>query len=109
MKTNDIVNRAIENAMSMMFPHGAGHASDRRVRHALEQVAQRAFIAGRHDALMGLMTVQDVADHFGISPRRARALIKNRHERFGAGMKVGNSWLVHRDKLPALEPDEKYR
>lgn len=58
---------------------------------------------------MELMTAEDVAEHFGFSVRRARALIANRNERFGIGMKVGRSWLVHRDELGRLEPEEKYR
>jgi len=75
----------------------------------LNQTAQIAFREGRNHALMGLMTAADVAAEFGVSERRARALIQNRHERFGVGMRVGNQWLVHRDELGNLEPDEKYR
>ena len=92
-----------------MFPHGAGRAPHTRVLRHLEQIAQIAFRVGRNHALMGLMTAADVAEHFGVSERRARALIQNRHERFGVGMRVGNQWLVHRDELGNLEPDEKYR
>jgi len=72
-------------------------------------VAQIAFQEGRNEALMGLMTAQDVAEHFGITGRRARALIRNRHQRFGVGMRVGHEWLVHRSELPDLEPIAKYK
>lgn len=105
----DQVERAIEQAMQSMFPHGAGQATHHRVAHHMEQVAKRAFQAGKTYALMGLMTAEDVAEHYQVTSRRARALIKNRHERFGVGMRFGNSWLIHRDELPQLEPDAKHR
>lgn len=103
------IQQAIDNAMESMFPYGAGNASHQRVQHHLNQIAAIAFRTGRTHALMGLMTAEDVAEHYRISPRRARALIRNRHQRFGVGMKAGNVWLVHRDELPQLEPDSKYR
>lgn len=106
---SDIVETEIEHAMDAMFPHGAGQTTHHRVKHQLDTVAQRAFQAGKTYALMGIMTSSDVAEHFGITERRARALIQNRHERFGVGMKAGREWLVHRDELLQLEPDAKYR
>lgn len=105
----DIVGAAIEQAMDSMFPYGAGTTTHQRVAHHLDQVARRAFSAGRSYALLGLMTAEDVAEQFQITPRRARALIRHRHERLGVGMRFGNSWLVHRDELPVLEPDARYR
>ena len=109
MKENQIVQDRIERSMEAMFPNGAGRATHTMARHHLETIATVAFQEGRNQALLGLMTAEDVAEHFDISPRRARALIANRHERFGVGMQFGNSWLVHRDELPSLRPDEKYR
>lgn len=107
----DIVERAIQQAIDAMFPYGEGNIGRQRVEHHLNQVAQQAFNQGKAYALMGLMTVSDVAAHFNISERRARALIKNRHERLGTGMQVGNTnvWLVHRDELDSLAPDDRYR
>lgn len=106
----DQVEREIEQAMTAMFPHGAGTATHHRVNHHLDIIARVAFGAGKTYALMGLMTAEDVAEHYQISTRRARALIRNRHERFSIGMKAGNTWLVHRDELDGLlQPDEKYR
>jgi len=105
----ETIEHDIENAMTAMFPHGAGRVNHIRVRHWLNQIAQMAFNHGRSYALLGLMTAQDVAEHYNISERRTRALIANRHERFGIGMRFGNSWLIHRDELQQLQPDEKYR
>lgn len=106
---NEITQQVIENTLDQLFPNGDGHTNALRVRWALETIARKAFTAGRNHALMGLMTTNDVAAHFGISNRRARALIANRHERFGIGMRAGTTWLVHRDELGDLAPDEKYR
>jgi len=103
------LDREIQRAFDAMFPYGAGRAIHQQVRHWLNTIAQVAFRVGKSHALMGLMTAEDVAEHYQVSPRRARALIQNRHERFAVGMKIGNSWLVHRDELPDLEPDEEYR
>ena len=106
---NEITEQAVKQAIDSMFPHGEGRISRARVQAALEQVVAVAFREGRNHALIGLMTAEDIAAHFDITPRRARALIRNRHERFGVGMRFGNSWLVHRDELPNLEPDSRYR
>jgi predicted YcjX-like family ATPase len=105
----ETVERNIETIMNALFPLGSGRATYARVQHALNQIAKMAFTAGRSHALMGLMTAQDVAAHFQISESRARALMANRHERFGVGMKFGKSWLVHRDELGGLEPEVKHR
>lgn len=106
---SNIIEQHIENALAALFPYGEGRASRTQAEHHLRQIAQYAYQEGRNEALLGLMTVRDVANHFKISERRARALIQNRHERFGVGMRFGNSWLICRDELPNLEPDDKYR
>ena len=91
---SDIVEREIQNAMDSMFPHGAGNTTHTRVQHHLNVIAKMAFESGKSYALLGLMTANDVAAHFDITPTRARALIAHRHKRFGVGMKFGSSWLV---------------
>ena len=106
---NEMIERYICEALDALFPHGEGRAGRGLVEHQLNEVARRAYTIGRSDALLGLMTADDVAEHFRISARRARALIANRHERFRIGMRFGSSWLVHRDELASLAPDEKYR
>ena len=106
---NKIIEQHIETAIIAMFPHGDGLVTRHRVEHHLGQIAHYAYQEGRNDALLGLMTSGDVAKHFGISERRARALIQNRHERFGVGMKAGREWLIHRDELPQLQPNGRYR
>lgn len=106
-----IVNHQIENAMEAMFPHGAGRAPHIAVQHWLEQVGQVAFREGGSYALLSLLTVEDVAREFGVTPRRVRALARNRHERFGIGWQVPgtNQWLFRPEEIERLRPDEKYR
>lgn len=78
-------------------------------RNMLEIIAEYAYAEGRHDALAGLMTVEQVAEEFGVSRRRASAIIQHHHERFGLGRRFNSSWLVHRDELESMRPDPKYR
>ena len=104
-----IINDRVEQAITAMFPHDDGLVTRHRVEHHLNQIAHYAYQEGRSDALLGIMTTSDVAEHFDISERRARALIQNRHERFGVGMKAGREWLIHRDELPQLQPNGRYR
>ncbi len=108
LRSDEIIDRQITHALDSMFPYGEGRVGRVRVEHFLRQIAQVAFTEGRNQALMGLMTTEDVAQHFGVSVRRARALIHNRHERFGVGMRFGASWLIHRDELEGLTPGAKY-
>jgi len=106
-----IVEREIQKGMDVMFPHGAGRATHTYVRHWLETIAKIAFSQGGNYALMSLLTVEDVAERFNVTPRRVRAIAKNRHERFGVGWQVPgtNQWLFRPEELTILEPDQKYR
>ena len=57
------------------------------------------------------LTIEDIAKQFNITPRRARAIAKNRHERFGIGWQVPGTkqWLFRPEELDQLKPEEKYR
>lgn len=107
----NIIEQEIQKAMDAMFPHGAGRISHTQVKHWLDAVAKIAFGQGEAYALMSLLTVEDVAERFGISPRRVRAIAKNRHERFGIGWQVPgtNQWLFRSEELGILKPEKKYR
>lgn len=105
-----MINESIQAQIEALVASFAGSVSDVRLHHALETMAQHAYKEGKKDALMGLMSVDDVAAELGVSRRRANALIQNRHERFGVGMQIGkNTWVIHRDELESLKPDEKHR
>lgn len=107
-----IVERVIVQAMDTLFPYGAGNTTHHRVGHHLEAVARAAFREGQAYALTSLMTVEDVAAHFGITPRRVRAIARNRQTRFAdLGWQVPgtNQWLFRPEELEQLQPDERYR
>ncbi len=107
-----IVEQAIARALGVMFPDGAGTTTQHRVSYHLEQIAQIAFRQGESYALMSLLTVEDVAERFGITPRRVRAIARNRQTRFGnLGWQVPgtNQWLFRPEELEQLRPDERYR
>lgn len=101
-----IVNQQIDSAMAAMFPHGAGQTINTRAEYHLRQIAHVAFEQGRSYALMSLLTVQDVAAHFGISERRVRALLKARNARFSIGYQVPgtNQWLITPEEVATLQP-----
>lgn len=79
----------------------------------LGRAYESAFFAGKHHALSGLMSAEEVATHFEVTPRRGRELIRVRHDRYGVGRQVGSGekrrWIIHRDELEDLKPEEKYR
>jgi hypothetical protein len=106
-----MLDAEIAKAMDAMFPHGAGRAPHTRVRHWLKTISQIAFNRGESYALMSLLTVEDVAAKFGVTPRRVRAIAKNRHERFGVGWQVPgtNQWLFRPSEIETLAPDKKYQ
>lgn len=106
-----MVDREIQKAMETMFPLGAGRTTHTRACRWLNKIATIAFGQGEAYALSSLLTIKDVAEKFGISTRRVRAIAKNRHERFGIGWQVPgtNQWLFRPKELEMLTPDEKYR
>lgn len=83
---------------------GEGRPSPTRLHHALTVLAQRAASATRSYELLNLRTVDDLADEFGVSVQRIRALAKQRHDQFGVGMKFGKSWLWRADEIEAMRP-----
>lgn len=107
----DIMEQEIQKAMDAMFPYGAGRTTHTQVKHWLDIIAKIAFGQGEAYVLMNLLTVEDVAEQFNISPRRIRAIAKHRYERFGVGWQVPgtNQWLFRPEELDILRPNEKYR
>lgn len=100
----ELYQHKINTLIDALLPHGAGSITEHRLRYALDQVAEKAFSAGRAYALTNLMTVEEAAIEIGVSRRRMAEIIRTRHDRFGTGMRVGNSWIISRDELDALRP-----
>lgn len=79
-----------------------------RGRDPADTCADCAFIGallGLEVALDGLLCASDIARMYRVTERRARAIIENRHRRFGIGIKVGNMWVVHKHDLWLIEPE----
>src|SRR5574343_807517 len=92
--------------MDAMFPYGTGQAPSHRVKHFLDTVAQVAWRTAEANVLLNLKTISDVAEHYGISERRARAIATERHERFGVGYQVPGTkaWLFRAEEIANLAP-----
>ncbi len=90
---------------------GSGLVTEHRLRTVLERMAHRVAVDATNDALMTLRTADELADELGVSPRRMRAIIRNRHDRFGVGWQVPgtNQWLVRPSEIENLRPDVRYR
>lgn len=100
-----IVERQIEQALEHLFPQGAGPRYQ-LTEHLLQQVADVAWREGQSYILLNLKTIQDVAETYGISERRARALAAERHARFGIGYQVPGTraWLFQPEEIASLAP-----
>jgi len=98
----DVVEDILRDTLEELeFAPGSGEAN------ALGRLVDIVFDQGKRFNWEGLMGTQGVADHFGVTPRRARQLIVNR----GVGKQIDGSgtWIVHEAALGVLAPRTKYR
>lgn len=75
------------------------------VLHVCADCALVGYLLGLQDGIDGLLAARDIAERYGVTLRRARALIANRHRRFGIGRMVGSGWVVHEMDLWLIEPE----
>lgn len=101
---NTIVTQKIAESLNTFLPHGAGPMTALRLHTALSAVAHVAYREGKHDALMGLRTAEQLATEFGVSARRMRAIIEAQHDRWATGMKIGSTWVVSADEIESVRP-----
>lgn len=101
---NDVVTRQISDTVDTFLPNGAGTMTAIRLRTALTTVGHVAYTQGKHDALMGLRTAEQLAIEFNVSPRRMRAIIEAQHGRWATGMKIGSTWVVSADEIESVRP-----
>lgn len=100
-----IVQQGIVLQLEALFPYGEGRTTRGHVEHALDTVAKHAFEAGRAYALSSLLTVDDLAAEFGVSPRRVRALAQVAHSRYGTGWQTPRGeWLFTPEEIEILRP-----
>ena len=100
----------IERAISLLieqFPQLTGR--EVRLRSVLAPLAQRAASNSAAFELLNLKTAEELADDWRVTPRRARAIIANRHERFGGGRQVGKTWMLSAGEWERIEIDTSRR
>ena len=101
---DQLIDQDIEQAVETFLPNGAGQMTAVRLRTALQTIAKRTESAARAYYLGNLRTVDDLADQFGVSRRRAQAIAKHQHERWGKGMRVGNAYIFAEDEIEGMRP-----
>lgn len=77
-----------------------GALSPLRIQQLVMDALYRGYQAGRTDAIMELMTTQDMADALGVNQQRVRALAQQR----GIGWLVGRDRLFRPEDIEALRP-----
>lgn len=107
----ELINTHIAQAIDTLTNGLGSGVTEHRLRTVLERMAHRVAVDAGNDALMTLRTADELADEMGVSPRRMRAIIRNRHERLGVGWQVPGTrqWLVRPSEIDSLRPDERYR
>jgi hypothetical protein len=100
-----LYGQRIETLIESLLPNGAGTITESNFRHAMNTVAEIAFSSGQDYALSNLLTVNDLAELFGVNASRIRAIAK-RHAEFGVGWKIPktNQWLFQPDEIEKLRP-----
>lgn len=108
---NQITNDQIKKTIEALLPYGAGPLTSQRLRTALETIAALAWREAESQVLLNLLTVEDIAELFGVSPRRVQALAKTRHARFGIGYQVPGTrtWLFRPEEIELLRPGKTGR
>jgi len=108
----EIINDRIDRQIEAHLPNGVGNTNEIRFRQALDQVAQVAFEQGRQYALSNLLTVDDLAIMFNVTPRRIRARAQLLNDRYGTGWKVPGSrgtWLFTPEEIEIMRPGDPGR
>jgi hypothetical protein len=101
-----LYEQKINQYVQSLLPNGAGTITETKLRHVLDNVAQTAFSVGQDYALSSLLTVNDVAELFGVNVSRVRAIAKQKHEQFGIGYQIPNTnqWLFRPSEIESLRP-----
>jgi len=83
------------------FPQLTGR--EVRIRTILSKLQLRSASNSRAFELLNLRTADELAEEWGVSKRRAQAIIAHRHERFGVGRKFGKTWVLSADEADRIE------
>lgn len=101
---NDVIQQRIDSLIAALLPNGAGTLSAQRLRTALEQVGAVAWSQGWSAALLGLRTLSDAAEAWGVSRQRAHQRITRLHQQHAVGLRVHDTWLLTTDEIERYRP-----
>lgn len=82
-----------------------GAFSPMRAQQLAMDALYRGYQAGRTDAIMELMTTEQMADELGISVRRVQVIAKRR----GVGWEIGRDRLFRQEDVEAMRPGKPGR
>jgi hypothetical protein len=108
MNTEQIVQDEVAKGLDALFGDLAGAAplTRHRVEHVLRIVAHHAATTGGDQALLELMTTEQMAGELGVSERRVRAIAKRR----GVGWQISRGvWLFRPADVERLRPGDPWR
>jgi len=104
------VARAIEEIV-LSFRSNPSQLTDVGLHVALGQIGVLAYREGMSAALSSLMDSSEVAAFFGVGEQQARRLITKANKAHGVGKRYGSKskglWLVPRDDLPLVAPQNR--
>lgn len=89
------IDRAID---ALAGPNGARTVTEHRARHVCEQLAQRAYEAGRHAAIIELHTSDDAA----AAVNRSGPWVRAAAAKHNIGWRVGRDWVFRPDDIERL-------
>lgn len=76
-----------------------------RAQHIAMDALYRGYVAGKSDAIMELMTTEQMAGQLGVSVRRVRAIASAR----GIGWSIGRDTLFRPEDIEAMRPGKPGR
>ena len=94
----DPIGRALDD---LGVTRGRPVVSPATIEHIVRRLAAEAYQAGRHDALMGIVTQRQVAQDLGVEP----STVMRRARRLGLGWQAGSVRLFTRDDIERLRSD----
>lgn len=89
--------------------HPALAAREVRLRSLLTKLQQESASNSAGFELLNIRTAEDLAPVWRVSVRRAQAIIRNRHERFGGGRQIGRTWCLSAREWEGIEIDATRR
>ena len=101
---------SLEEAVEALIAlHPALAAREVRLRAALSKLQRESASNSAGYELLNIRTAEDLAAEWGVSVRRAQAIIRNRHERFGVGRQIGRTWCLAAREWEGIEIDATRR